>query len=93
MEFDELAKMEEIILTTEEVEFLRASIFESEQATGGCTPFKCAWLDDPLSPIDISDIFLPAIGDIFHAIDCPKVYVQAEVKKSYLVALRNAFFI
>ena len=78
-------------LTSEDIELLRASQIESHGNPTGRTPLCCDGLDDAPTPGKIVDVFCCVIGDIFHAMDRPKVPVKHESKKGYFVALREAF--
>ena len=44
-------------LTTEDIEYIQASFFESLETSTGRTPLQCENLDDPLSIDDIKDYF------------------------------------
>ena len=59
----------------------------------GNPPIQCHDLGKPPDPKDIADIFSPVLGDVFHAMDRPKVPIKHEAKKSYFVAFQNAFFV
>jgi len=82
-----------ISVTEDDITYLQAAILESEQCRTGKTPIPCDQLGDPPRPSDIADIFSSVLGDIFHAMDRPKVPVKHASKKGYFVALQNAFFI
>ena len=59
----------------------------------GSPPLKCPQLGDPPDPKDIIDVYLPVLGDPFHAMDRPKVSIKQDLKKSYYVAFMNAWLI
>jgi len=80
-------------LTTKDIEFILASLCESLRAQAGRTPLQCDGLDDPPNIDDIVDRFCCVIGDVFHAMDRAKVPIRHEAKKSYFVALREAFLV
>ena len=80
-------------LTSEDVELLRAAVFEAQETTNGKAPLQCDGLDDPPKPKLIEDKFSAVLGDVFHAMDRAKVPVKHESKKAYFVALREAFFV
>jgi hypothetical protein len=80
-------------LTSDDIELLRASIVEGETTMFGRTPLRCEHLPDPPKPSEIRDIYSPLLGDVFHAMNRPRVPVKHEAKKGFFVALQNAFFI
>ena len=49
-------------------------------------------LNDPLDPAQFLDTYSSVLGDGFHKIDRAKVPIHHEFKKSYKVALGDAFF-
>jgi hypothetical protein len=58
----------------------------AESTTRGEMPLKCLGLDEPPNPADIKDVFSCVLGDGFHLIDHPKIWVHHEAKKMYKVA-------
>ena len=75
-------------------ELLHAAIYESkETGNGEKVPLQCEELDDPPAPDLIQDKYSAVLGDVFHAMDRAKVPIKHEAKKSYFVALREAFLI
>ena len=80
-------------LTSENIETLRAAVFESQETARGRIPLQCANLDLPPKPELIEEKFSAVLGDVFHAMDRTKVPVKHEAKKSYFVALREAFLV
>ena len=79
-------------LTTEDIEYIRASFVESLETSTGRTPLQCENIDDQLSIDDIEDDFYWVVGDVFHAMDRSEVPTKHEEKKGYFVALRDALF-
>ena len=51
----------------------------------GNPPIQCHDLGKPPDPKDIADIFSPVLGDVFHAMDRPKVPIKHEAKKITLL--------
>ncbi len=80
-------------LTSQEVSWLEAAIFQAEQAGSGKDILQCEKLDDAPAPQDIKNKFSVVLGDIYHAMNRAKVPVKHEGKKAYFNALRNAFLI
>ena len=80
-------------LTSDSIEYLRAAIFEAKETESGKIPLHCDGLDAPPKPELIEDKNSAVLGDVFHAMDRAKVPVKHEAKKSYFVALREAFLV
>ena len=80
-------------LTSEDITKLHDAIFQSENAQTGKTPLRCKGLSEPPKPQDIKDRFSSVLGDIFHAMNRTKVPVKHEAKKTFSVALKNAFLV
>jgi hypothetical protein len=80
-------------LTSEDIELLRAAVFEAKETEMGKAPLRCEGLDDAPSPETIQDKFSATLGDVFHAMDRAKVPIKHEAKKAYFVALRDAFLV
>lgn len=59
----------------------------------GRIPLQCEGLDPPPKPEDIKNVYSPILGDVFHAMNRPKIPIRSEFKKGFSVALRDAFFI
>lgn len=79
--------LREHLETIQEAE-LAAKLVEKQGKT--CT-MLCDKLEDP--PDEIQQIFSAVLGDAFHAMNRAKVPVRHEYKKTYYVALMNAFFV
>jgi hypothetical protein len=80
-------------LTADDIELLRAAIFESKETERGKIPLRCEGLDDAPIPELVIDKYSATLGDVFHAMDRAKVPVKHESKKAYFVALREAFLV
>lgn len=80
-------------LTSQEISWLEAAIFQAEEAGSGKDILQCEKLDDAPAPQDIKNKFSVVLGDIYHAMNRAKVPVKHEGKKAYFNALRNAFLI
>ncbi len=78
-------------LSSNDIEHLRATIFESQQSEKGKTPLKCDGLDDPPNPETIQDKFSAVLGDVFHAMDRAKVPIKHEAKKDILLHYKRHF--
>jgi hypothetical protein len=59
----------------------------------GRTPLQCNELSTPPKPGEIVDVYSLVLGDVFHAMNRAYVPVKHVAKKSYFVALQNAFFV
>ena len=68
-------------LTSEDIEFVCASLVEGPATQSGRTPLQCDSLDDPPNIDEIVGRFCCVIGDIFHAMDWPKIPIKHEAKK------------
>ena len=80
-------------LTSDDIELLRLAVITGEEASQGKVPLQCDGLDPPPKPEQIMNVYSTVLGDVFHAINRPKIGVRSEYKKGYHVALRDAFFI
>ncbi|KAK3247982.1 hypothetical protein CYMTET_42537 [Cymbomonas tetramitiformis] len=88
-------------LNTEEIALCRAASAAASASAADVTTsvgdsmlsfdFSCDNLDTP--PTAITDVYSSVVGDAFHFMDRPKVPVHHVYKKSYFVALRNAWFV
>jgi len=98
IEIDDEAEFDDVVdemsrdLTSEDIEHLKAITILSEAAAENRVVLKCEGLDDPPQASEIKDVFSSILGDGFHYIDRSKIPVKHEYKKTYKVALRNAWF-
>jgi hypothetical protein len=80
-------------LNLRDIELLRAAIIEGAMPSEGRTPLQCNEFSTPPKPDEIVDVYSPVLGDVFHAMNRAYVPVKHVAKKSYFVALQNAFFV
>ena len=76
----------ESVLTPDEVANIRAA-----RASAAASMTSSSFLD--AVPDQIGKKFSSVLGDVFHFMDRPKVPIHHEAKKSYFVALRDAWYI
>jgi hypothetical protein len=80
-------------LNTNDIAYLQKALFAGESARSGRKVLLSPHLSQPPNPIEMRDKFSAVMGDVFHAMDRTKTPHHHEAKKSYFVALREAFFV
>jgi hypothetical protein len=93
IDIENIQAEDEFVLSSSDIELLRALDSAMGNSTESNTILKCKHLDDPPDSNHIRNVFSVIMGDTFHAMDRPKVAVRSEFKKSYKVALREAWYI
>jgi len=80
-------------ISMQDIELIRAAAEQSESAQSVVNLFPCEGLSASPSPTAIVDNFSSVLGDAFHAMKRHITPMHHEAKKTFFVALREAFLV